>query len=106
MLDDHFQNPSSFDRFSFRVVACGQCRRPRVLLAMGNTEEDQAIKALRKLAPQLRLPAYAIILDASADRARVRKVFPAGGEYVLTAAQWHRLLSTLGGQHICAANSP
>jgi len=40
-------------------------------------------------------------VPASGDRARVRKVFPAGAEYVLTARQWEHVLTTLLSKHVC-----
>ena len=71
--------PPSFEPFSLRVVSCARCRQPEVLLAQGQQDDDPAILALGRLAPQLRVPAYALLLPALGDRARVRKVFPGGG---------------------------
>ncbi len=95
--------PPAFDWFSLRVLSCGACHQPQVLLAMGHTDDDLPIRSLHTLAPQVRVPAYAIICRAGADRARVRKVFPNVGEYVLTAAQWERILASVLGQHRCPA---
>jgi hypothetical protein len=94
--------PPSFEPFSLRVVSCARCRQPEVLLAMGQQADDPAILTLDRLAPQLRVPAYALLVPASGDRARVRKVFPVGAEYVLTAQQWEHVLTTLLSKHVCA----
>ena len=93
--------PPTFDRFSLRVVSCARCRQPEVLLAQGQQEDDPAILALAHVAPQLRVPAYALLLPALGDRARVRKVFPAGAEYVLTVQQWDHVLTALLSKHVC-----
>jgi hypothetical protein len=58
------------------------------------------------LAPHLRVPAYALLLPALGARARVRKVFPTAGEYVLTARQWDHVLSTLLSKHVCPGPLP
>ena len=73
---------------------------------MGQQEEDPAILALRHVALQLRVPAYALLLPALGDRARVRKVFPGGDEYVLTARQWEHVLTTLLSKHVCPGPRP
>ncbi len=93
--------PPAFDWFSLRVLSCGACHQPQVLLAMGHTDDDQPIRSLHILAPQVHVPAYAIICHTGDDRARVRKVFPKGGEFVLTAAQGERVLTSVLGQHRC-----
>ena len=98
--------PPVFEPFSLRVISCAQCRQPEVLLAMGQQEDDPAILAVGRLAPQLRVPAYALVLPALGDRARVRKVFPGGDEYVLTARQWDHVLSTLLSKHVCPGPPP
>jgi hypothetical protein len=98
--------PPGFEPFSLRVVSCARCRQPEVLLAQGQQDDDPAILALGRLAPQLRVPAYALLLPALGDRARVRKVFPGGGEYVLTARQWDHVLSTLLSKHVCPGPWP
>ena len=94
--------PPTFDRFSLRVVSGVRCRQPEVLLAQGQQEEDPAILALRHVALQLRVPAYALLLPLVGGRARVRKVFPADGEYLLTARQWDHVLATLLSKHVCS----
>ena len=94
--------PPTFGRFSLRVVSCVRCRQPEVLLAQGQQADDPAIVALHQLAPQLRVPAYAFLLPPVGDQARVRKVFPGGGEYVLTAQQWDQVLTTLLSKHVCS----
>ncbi len=98
--------PAAFDWFTLRVLSCGAFHQPQVLLAMGRTGDDPAILTLDRLAPQLRVPAYALLVPASGDRARVRKVFPVGAEYVLTAQQWEHVLTTLLSKHVCAGPPP
>ena len=92
---------SGFEPFSLRVISCAQCRQPEILLAMGQQEDDPAILAVHHLAQHLHVPAYALLLPALGDRARVRKVFPAGAEYVLTVQQWDHVLTALLSKHVC-----
>ena len=101
MLNDQPGNNSFFDRFGLRAVVCRACKRPYVMLAMGVDERDLTIESLRSLAPQLRLPSYALILRDAGDTALVRKLWPSAGEYTLTARQWQFVLDRLVERHRC-----
>ena len=101
MLDDRLGENSFFDRFGLRAVVCRSCERPYVMLAMGVDERDLSIQSLRKLAPTLRLPSYALILHDAGATALVRKLWPDIGEYTLTARQWQLVLDRLVERHRC-----
>jgi len=101
MFDEQLQNNGFFDRFGLRAVVCRSCERPYVMLAMGVDERDLSIQSLRKLAPTLRLPSYALILRDTGATALVRKLWPDIGEYTLTARQWQIVLDQLVERHRC-----
>ena len=101
MLDENRRDNSFFDRFGLRAVVCRSCERPYAMLAMGVDERDLSIQSLRRLAPQLRLPSYALILRESGATALVRKLWPDIGEYTLTARQWQIVLDHLVERHRC-----